>query len=90
MGHVNRNVKIVPGPDAGWGFTVIVYAYLDNTIVRVGSVDLSGVQFQDGGQLDSLNAPLTFLSAKNGNYSSKVTETSFVNCKASCIYIKDS
>ena len=29
VGHVNRNIKIVPGPDAGWGFTVVVYGYQD-------------------------------------------------------------
>lgn len=51
VGHVNRNIKIVPGPDAGWGFTVTVYGFQDGDITRIGSVQLSGVQFQDGGQL---------------------------------------
>jgi hypothetical protein len=51
VGHINRNVKIVPGPDAGWGFTVIIYAFLDGDILRVGSTELEGVQIEDGGQL---------------------------------------
>ena len=51
VGHVNRNIKIVPGPDVNWGFTVAVYGFQDGDIYRVGSVQLKGVQFQDGGQL---------------------------------------
>lgn len=91
VGHVNRNVRIVAGPDAGWGFTVIVYGYYETMdILRVGSAQLSGVQFQNGGQLDTMNAPLTFINVKAGNYSSTVTGTSFVNCKASCVYVLNS
>lgn len=37
-----------------------------------------------------MNAPLKFLNSKNGNYSSSVTRTAFVNCKASCLYIENS
>lgn len=40
--------------------------------------------------MDTLNAPLKFLNSKNGNFSSKVTATAFVNCKASCIYVENS
>ena len=29
VGHVSRNVQIVPGPDSGWGYTVIIYGFLD-------------------------------------------------------------
>lgn len=43
VGHISRSVKVVPGPDSGWGFSVIVYGYLDGTILRVGSTELSGV-----------------------------------------------
>jgi hypothetical protein len=87
VSHITRNVKVVPGPDAGWGFTVIVYGYMDATILRVGSTQLSGVLFDNGGQLDTLKAPLTFLNSKNGNYSSSVTKVAFTGCKASCIYV---
>jgi hypothetical protein len=90
VGHVNRNIQIVPGPDAGWGFTVIVYGFLDGTVLRIGSVQLNGVQFISGGQLDTLNAPLYFLNSLNGNYSSSITNTSFLHCKADCIYIQNS
>ena len=89
MGHVNRNIKIIPGPDAGWGFTVIVYGYMDGNISRVGSVQLDSVQFADGGQLDTLNAPLSFINTVDGKSTSLVTSTSFVNCKADCIYIQN-
>lgn len=81
---------IVPGPDAGWGFTLTVYGFMDTAnVTRIGTVQLSGVQFQDGGQLETLNSPLVFLNLL-GNTTSKVTATSFVNCKANCIYVKNS
>ena len=90
MGHVNRNVKIVPGPDAGWGFSVTIYGYKDtNNNTWIGNAEISGVQFEDGGQLDTLNAPLKFLNTRNGNYKSKITDTSFLNCKANCIYMEN-
>ena len=94
VGHVNRNIQIVPGPDAGWGYSVIVYGYQDgNTVngtLRRGSVQLNGVQFQDGGQSDTLNAPLVFLNNPNSISTSVVTATSFINCKARCIFVKNS
>lgn len=93
VGHINRNIQIVPGPDAGWGYSVIVYGFLDGDnvtgVLRRGSVQLNGVQFQDGGQLDSLNAPLVFLNNPNNISTSLVTATSFVNCKAHCIYVQN-
>ncbi len=89
VGHVNRNIKIVPGPDAGWGFSLTVYGFMDKAnVLRIGNVQLSGVQFQDGGQLETLNSPLVFLNLL-GNTTSSVTKTSFVNCKANCIYVKN-
>ena len=49
VGHVNRNIQIVSGPDEGWGYSVIVYGYQDgnttNGTLRRGSVQLNGVQF---------------------------------------------
>jgi len=90
VGHINRNIKIVPGPDAGWGFTVIVYGFMDGNISRIGSAQINGVQFSDGGQMDTLNAPLTFLNALKGNFTSTVADSTFVNCKADCIYIQTS
>jgi hypothetical protein len=98
VGHVNRNIKIVPGPDAGWGFTVIVYGYsmtitdLTGSVTTqlMGSTQLSGVQIQNGGQLNTINAPLTFINVINSSVVSSVTGTSFLNCKANCIYVQNS
>jgi hypothetical protein len=92
VGHLSRNIKIVAGPDAGWGFSLLVYGYLDTTynLTRIGSVALNGVQFTNGGQFDTLNAPLVFLNAQNGNFSSSVTASTFADCQASCLYVKNS
>lgn len=90
VAHLNRNIQIVPGPDVNWGFTVIVYGFMDGTILRIGNTQLSGVQFSDGGQLDTLNAPLTFINAQGGTLNSSITDSSFFNCKANCIYIQNS
>ena len=73
VGHVSRKMKIMPGPDAGWGFTVIIYGQNDGNVTRIGSTILRGVQLIDGGQYDSLNAPLRFLNSINGNYSSTIS-----------------
>lgn len=78
------------GPDAGWGYSVTVYGYRDtNNNLWTGSVQLSGVQFTDAGQLDTLNAPLRFLNSI-GTTKSNVVDSSFVNCKANCIKIDNS
>lgn len=87
VGHVNRNIRIIPGPAADWGFTTIVYGYVNRTLI-VGNVFLDGVQFMNGGQLDSRNPTLKFLNTWNGNITSSVTTSSFLNCKASCIIIE--
>jgi hypothetical protein len=67
VGHLTRNIQIVSGPDYGWGFNMIVYGYMDGTIVRVGSVNLIGVQLLNGGQYDTENSPLVFLNTIGGN-----------------------
>lgn len=89
VGHINRNIKIVPGPDVGWGFNIITYGFLDGDIRRVGSVNLYGVQLQDGGQYDTKNSPLVFLNVIGGNETSNIVGTSFVNCKAFCVNINN-
>ena len=87
MGHINRNVKVVAGPDSGWGYSVTVYGYRDtNDNLWVGSVDMTGVQIEGGGQMDSVNAPLKFLNVKGGTRSN-VQKVSFIGCRANCIYI---
>ena len=90
MGHVNRNMKIVPGPDMGWGFSVIVYGYRDtDNKLWIGNVDISAVQIEDGGQLDTVNSPLKFFNTINGASKSSITKTSFMNCRANCIYMQN-
>lgn len=89
VGHLNRNIQIVAGPDYGWGFTLIVHGFMDGTIHRVGNVNLMGVQFLNGGQQDTQNSALVFLNTVNGNYTSSVTSTSFVNCMAYCVNLNN-
>jgi hypothetical protein len=88
VAHLNRNIKIIPGPDVGWGVNVLIYGYTDQDGVRRdGYAALSGVQFQDGGQYDTTASALQFLNVQNLNYTSLVEKTSFVNCKAWCINV---
>ena len=90
VGHVNRNIKITAGPDVGWGFTTIIYGYKDeNNVTRIGRANLDGVQFINGGQLDSYDASLRFYNHLGGSKST-VSATSFMGCKARCLYVKDS
>lgn len=86
VGHVNRNIQFVPGADVNWGYTVIVHAYNDPSGNRyIGNVQLNGVQFLNGGQLDTFNSPLVFKNVIGSSQTSIVTASSFVNCKAFCI-----
>jgi parallel beta-helix repeat protein len=88
VGHISRNIKILAGPDSGWGFSIYIYGYTDTANVqRVGSAQLVGVQILNGGQLDSRNSPLVFKNLVGGNLTSKVSKSSFVNCKAFCINV---
>ena len=29
VGHLSRNIQIIPGPDEGWGVNVLVYGFTD-------------------------------------------------------------
>jgi len=57
---------------------------LANSIWRNGTATFDGVQFVDGGQLDSSKSPLVF---KDTVLNSKVIDSSFMNCKAFCVHI---
>jgi hypothetical protein len=90
VGHVNRNIKITSGgPDTTYGYTVMIYGFRDgvgNTSnLLLGAANIEGVQFVNGGQLDSTNAPLVFQNV-NTNVST-VKDSSFTNCQATCIYV---
>lgn len=90
VGHVNRNIQITSGPDVGWGMTTVVYGYKDeNNVTRIGSVNLKGVQFNNGGQLDSYDASLRFLNVLGGK-TSTVSATSFMTCYHRCLHIESS
>ena len=94
VGHLTRNVKIRAGTDAGWGFTVYIAQYFENLepltdltvgVWRNGTATIDGVQFIDGGQLDSTHSPLKFKDLTN--LSSTVIDSSFMGCKAFCVQI---
>lgn len=53
VGHLSRNIKIVSGNDAGWGFHLLAYGFIDGEILRSGSMILQGVEIYEGGQYDS-------------------------------------
>jgi hypothetical protein len=89
VGHLNRNIQIVPGPDTAWGVNLLVYGFMDGDISRVGSVKLIGVQISNGGQYDTPAAALQFLNVVGGNYSSLIQGTSFVNCRDWCVNINN-
>jgi hypothetical protein len=88
IGHLNRNIQIVPGPDYNWGVNILVYGFMDGPTYRAGSVTLSGVQIQDGGQEDTSSSALQFLNVVNAN-DSLITGTSFINCKAWCVNLNN-
>lgn len=43
VGILSRRIKILSGPDNGWGYQIIVHGFNDGTKVRSGSVILQGV-----------------------------------------------
>jgi hypothetical protein len=46
VGHLERNIKIISGPDTSYGMDFIVYGYWDDKMNWIGSVSLSGVQVE--------------------------------------------
>ena len=71
--HMTRNIRITAGANVDWGFSFVVYRYTagwdtdndgtsDKFTERRGDVELTGVQFINGGQLDSTRSALVFQS----------------------------
>ena len=69
--HMTRNIRITAGANVDWGFSFVVYRYTvgwdtnndsisDKFTERRGDVELTGVQFINGGQLDSTRSALVF------------------------------
>ena len=46
VGHITRSIKIVPGPDVGWGFRLLGYGFRDGDYLRTGNLILEGVEFK--------------------------------------------
>lgn len=58
VGHITRNIRIIAGPDDGWGFQLTINGYLatlpdNSTKLRSGSAILQGVEFENGGQYET-------------------------------------
>ena len=53
VGHVTRNIKVVSGPESGWGYTIVDYQIWEGATSSVGTLALSGVEFTLGGQYDT-------------------------------------
>lgn len=85
VGHITRNIKIVSGHDAEWGYNIIVYGKNTSSGKLVGSINFDGVELVNGGQLNTENGPLTFLDTIGGTTYSSVTASTFINCKTTCI-----
>ncbi len=44
VGHLDRNIKILSGPDVSYGLDFIIYGYWDDKMHWIGSLSLDGVQ----------------------------------------------
>lgn len=83
---MSRSIKIVNGEDQSFGFSVFVYGFIDtNGRYQMGSVNLKGVEFQNGGQGSNHEAVLGFKNTVTSNYSSQVSKCSFNKCNGECV-----
>lgn len=85
---MTRNIKIRSGDDAGWGFQLVAYGFVDNTTLRSGGLVLSGVELYEGGQYDTENSALKVLNTVK-NKTVKIFKSSFHDCKSLCLDIKN-
>jgi hypothetical protein len=84
--YLSRNIKIVNGDDQSFGFSVFVYGFLDtNGNYQMGSVNLNGVEFQNGGQGSNSEPVLALKNTVMSNYSSQISKCSFNRCNGECI-----
>jgi hypothetical protein len=88
VGHVTRNIKIISGPDAGWGYSLVIYSMYEEpgTIYRAGQATLNSVEFTLGGQYDTPAASLVL--SNNGDTTrgqTIITRSSFSFCRSYCI-----
>lgn len=88
VGHISRKIKIVAGPDSGWGFRLLSYSYLDVDRFRKGNVILSGVEFYEGGQYDTESTAVQIKDVAGDH--SIITGSTFHDCKSFCLDIDNS
>jgi hypothetical protein len=92
---ISRNIKIVSGPpNQNFGFGVYVHGYVDlnESKTNIGTVNLRGVQFANGGQSAPQLASLSFIGTRPFMASdwSSVTKCSFSGCNSECLRIRNS
>ena len=88
IGHVSRNIKIISGEDNGWGYSLVGYGFKDGSTLRVGTVNMFGVEMLDGGQYDTENSAIKLKNLIRG--SSSIKKCSISNCKSYCLDIENS
>lgn len=88
VGHLTRNIKIVSGQDAGWGYHLIAYGFHDGVSLKAGSLILQGVELYEGGQYDTEKSAIKIFNTVS-NKTIKITGSSIHNCKSYCIDIKN-
>jgi hypothetical protein len=83
VGHMDRNIKIISGPDTSTGLDFIVYGYYDQKMHWIGSMALVGVHVQ------GINT-VQYINVINGTYASTITQSSFANSLTSFVSIQNS
>lgn len=74
VGHLDRNVKILSGPDRSYGLDLIVYGYWDDKMHWIGSLTLSGVQ------VEGING-VKYQNVLDGSSASSISYSSFASCQ---------
>ena len=79
------------GDDSGWGFRLLAMAYRDSETndLKEGQIILQGVEFYEGGQYDTEYSALQ-IRHLIGDKQSRVTKSSFHDCKSFCLDISNS
>ena len=76
------------GPDNGWGFRLLSYAYVDGTRLRKGNIILSGVELFEGGQYDTEQTAVQIKDVAGDH--NIIIGSSFHYCKSFCLDIDNS
>jgi hypothetical protein len=83
VGHLDRSIKILSGPDTSYGLEFIVYGYWDDKMHWIGSLSFNGVQ------VEGING-IKYLNVLSGSSSSSITYSSFANCQSSFADLQNS